>query len=135
MAKRYFTYINRKLHGPLEAKELSRLPGFGPDVEVTEADHEEFWLPAKKVKSLAPLFAKPASPPKAAARPRAKAAPGAPSATEKIIVCPRCGADIKLEEGHIRTNCPYCDSTLTLGNAQVSGLASTPLPRPSPPRA
>ncbi|MFH1723005.1 MAG: zinc ribbon domain-containing protein [Elusimicrobiota bacterium] len=119
MAKRYYAYIKSKLQGPLTVGELKAIEGFGADTEVTEADHEEFWLPARKVKGLAKLFEKP---------PQAKPTAPKPAVVKRSMVCPGCGTQVDMEEGRLRVKCPYCASPLTVGKgASKAGVLAAVL--------
>lgn len=120
MPKLWFAYIERKLHGPLGAGTLIKLPGFGPGTEVTADDGEEFWQPAKLEKFFKKLFKEPASAPRKSKN--AKAA--------RSLVCPRCGVAVPVERGRLRTHCTHCESPLTLekGKGKSGVLAAVLCP-------
>jgi predicted RNA-binding Zn-ribbon protein involved in translation (DUF1610 family) len=121
--KRWFAYINRKLHGPLTAPELRKIEGFGPSTDVTEADGEEFWQPSERLKEF-----KPEAPAAGAATPAAAKAPARPH--RKTMACTRCGAPVPVVDEEVRTTCSFCRASLavTAGKKKAGALVALDCP-------
>ncbi|MFC1522779.1 GYF domain-containing protein [Elusimicrobiota bacterium] len=101
--KKWFAYINRKLHGPYTLDQLKTLKELTPDTEVTESTYQ-FWQSAKKVRDLADIFKKPAA---VAPAPAAK-----PDQSAKFHHCPECGVRITVKPGYKKIRCEQCGSSL-----------------------